>query len=346
VNVKQACTRTLSSLFLLASSAFVLAQPVPQQITIGEIEFFGYAGIDVNKLRSALPVREDDQLKTTTLAETIERVRQSVVATIHKPSTDVQFTCCDSQNRWIIYIGLPGGSQDFALNPAPHGAVRLPFAALRLYQQTMDAMMNAVSTGKAGEDRSHGYALSVDPELRNHQLALRNFAIHHEDLVFDALDHSADTDSREAAAHILGYANQSPRQIQALVRASCDSDETVRNNAIRALSVLAESSPAIAKTIPAENFISMLNSGSWTDRNKAGFLLFEMTLARPPALLAQLRKQALPALEEMARWRTGHSYFARIILGRVAGMPEPRLQKLSSHQNQVETIIAAAQSAK
>ena len=346
MTLKQDLVRTLSSILLLAACAPALAQDLPQQITIGEIEFFGYAKLDVAKLRSLLPIHEGEQFKAAAFSEKMQGVKQSIFESIHQQPTDVSASCCDKQNRWIIYIGLPGGSQDFALNPAPHGAVRLPFTALRLYQQTMDAIIKSVSTGKAGEDRSHGYALSVDPHLRNKQLALREYSLHREALVFDALEHSSDTDSRQAAAHILGYANQSPRQLHALVRASRDPDETVRNNAIRALAVLAESSPAIARTIPADNFIAMLSSGKFTDRNKAGFLLSEMTLTRQPALLARLRKQALPALEEMAHWRSGHSYFARIILGRIAGIPPARLQKLASQQDQVETIIAAAQSAK
>jgi len=344
--LKQDLARTFSSILLLAACTFAFAQDVPQQITIGEIEFFGYAGLDLSKLRSALPVHEGDQLKTSVLQETVDRMRQSVFETIQKAPTDVQTTCCDSQNRWIIFIGLPGGAEPFFLNPAPQGSVHLPFTALRLYQETIDATLKAVSSGKAGEDRSRGYALSVDPELRNKQLALRDYAIHHEALVFDVLEHSADADSRQAAAQILGYGNRSPGQLHALIRATRDPDETVRNNAVRALAVMAESNPRLATTIPAENFIAMLNSGLWTDRNKAGFLLFELTLTRPHALLEQLRNHALPALEEMARWRSGHSYFARMVLGRIAGIPETRLQKLASQQNQAEAIIADAQAVK
>ncbi len=81
-----------------------------------------------------------------------------------------------------------------------------------------------------------------------------------------------------------------------------------------ALGVLARSNTRVARHIPATGFIGMLNSGSWTDRNKAGFLLDELSQRRDPKLLKQLRSKALGSLIEMARWRfAGHSDFARIL---------------------------------
>jgi hypothetical protein len=85
----------------------------------------------------------------------------------------------------------------------------------------------------------------------------------------------------------------------------------------------------------------MLNSGSWTDRNKAGFLLDELSKERDPKLLSQLRAHALDSLIEMARWRSrGHAGTARILLGRIAGIEETRLQKLVD-AGEVEQILKA-----
>jgi hypothetical protein len=67
-----------------------------------------------------------------------------------------------------------------------------------------------------------------------------------------------------------------------------------------------------------------------------------LTAQRNPALLSLLRRRALDALIEMARWRSaGHAQNARIILGRVAGIEETRLWKLAS-EDKVEEIIQAA----
>jgi hypothetical protein len=65
--------------------------------------------------------------------------------------------------------------------------------------------------------------------------------------------------------------------------------------------------------------------GIWSYRNKAGFLLLQLTRSRDPELLERLRAQALDALIEMARWRdTSRAVWARMILGRIGGIPEDR----------------------
>jgi hypothetical protein len=124
------------------------------------------------------------------------------------------------------------------------------------------------------------------------------------------------------------------------VKASRDQDETVRNNAVRALGVLAESSPSIAREIPARDFVLMLNSGNWTDRNKGSLLLGALTLRRDRKLLSLTRAKASDSLLEMARWREyGHAYDSRMLLGRIAGIEEKQLQKLA--HDDVNAIIAA-----
>jgi len=83
----------------------------------------------------------------------------------------------------------------------------------------------------------------------------------------------------------------------------------------------------------------MLNSGSWTDGNKAGFLLDELSKGRDPKLLSQLRAHALDSLIEMARWRSrGHAGTAGILLGRIVGIEETRLQQLVG-AGEVDQII-------
>ena len=54
-----------------------------------------------------------------------------------------------------------------------------------------------------------------------------------------ALDDCPQPQNRAAAATLLGYANRSRAQIDALVHAANDTDRVVRNNAVRALGVLA-----------------------------------------------------------------------------------------------------------
>jgi hypothetical protein len=125
------------------------------------------------------------------------------------------------------------------------------------------------------------------------------------------------------------------------VRATRDPDDGVRNDATRALGVLAESSAKVAARIPPGEFITMLSSGSWTDRNKAGWVLTSLTKSRSPKLLARLRSEALVSLIEMARWHDpGHAYSARLLLARIAGIEEARAESLAHANNAGELIKA------
>jgi hypothetical protein len=81
----------------------------------------------------------------------------------------------------------------------------------------------------------------------------------------------------------------------------------------------------------AASFIDLINSGIWSDRNKGSFVLLELTRTRDPNLLTALRAKALDSLIEMARWRSmGHALPARVVLGRIAGLPEEGLLQLAT----------------
>lgn len=206
--------------------------------------------------------------------------------------------------------------------------MRLPKKISALYGRLMVAIEAAVKKGgtAAGEDDSRGYSLTNYPPARSLELQMRKYVLQHEEELLRVLANSSDPQERRIAAEVLGYATQSPRQIAALVRATHDPDADVRNNATRAVWVLASSGPRIAEEIPAQSFITMLKSGVWSDRNKASLVLMKLTRTRNKALLAELRAQALEPLIEMAKWHD-HAAAARIILGRIAGIPERQLMK-------------------
>lgn len=332
--------RILTLLFIGVIAAITaLAQEQPR--SIGSIDFYGYADLNLDQIRAAVPLHVGDQFAGS--SETIDGIRKAVTSVIGRPPTDVAPVCCDPQGNFMIYIGLPGSSiKQTKYNRVPKSKARFPAKIIELYKQTMDSSSAAVLRGAASEDNSQGYALSIsDSDLRSKQLAARAYAIQHERLIRAVLATSSDAQQRIVAAHLLGYARQSGQQITYLVRASQDPDETVRNNATRALGLLAESSGKVAARIPAGGFITMLSSGSWTDRNKAGWVLTALTKSRDPKLLARLRSEAWVALIEMARWRNaGHAYNARILLARIAGIEEERAEQLANADNADELINA------
>jgi len=323
----------VSLLVVLLGSA-----PAHAQNRLGEIDFFGYKGLDVEKIRKALPVKEGDEY----LDRMKGRVRAAVVAAIGVEPTDISSKCCDTNGNRLLYIGLPGASyKSFTFNAAPTGTERLPAEIIDLRKRVDDAEKAAVYRGAAGEDDSKGYALSNDPTARALELELREWAIHHERELLRALEFAAAVQDRRVAASAVGYIRQSPEQINALVHASRDPDATVRDLATRAVWVLAESNTQLAAAIPADTFIDMLNSGTWTDRNKGILLLDDLTKQRDAKLLAKIRSAALDSLIEMASWHwTGHAASARIVLGRIAGIPEERLSDLA-FQGSAGSIIEA-----
>ena len=186
--------------------------------------------------------------------------------------------------------GLPGASnKSFAYNAEPKGNEHLSPDIVELYRRLDHALEAAVRSGgqAAQEDDSHGYALVNDPAARSLQLAVREWAVKHERELTRVLEFSAEAEQRQIASDAMGYTRQSRAQILALVRAARDPDDEVRNNATRALGVLVRSNRALAAEIPPDTFIQMLNSGTWSDRNKGSSLLMELTASRDSDLLGR-----------------------------------------------------------
>jgi hypothetical protein len=315
---------------------------------LGEIEFFGYKGLNVEAIRAALPVHEGDLFPppltylTGSSEQLTQIIKDRVKQVTGREPTDVNFVCCDARQNFMVYIGLPGeSSQPVVFNPAPSGDVRLPPEVVKLREQFDDSWEEAVMNGRSTEDDSAGYTLTNDPATRKKQLEIREYALGNEALVLRVLASSADARHRSIAAQALGYGRQSSEQIDALVHASLDSDDGVRNDATRALGVLAGAKPDLARKIPAGPFIQLVKSGSWSGHNKGTLVLMALTNGRDPAILQQLRSEALDALIEMARWRNaGHAAAAIMLLGRIARIEEHRLEELAE-KGQVDTVLAA-----
>jgi hypothetical protein len=331
-----------------AIAALCLALALPAQAQderIGGVELFGTRGTDVSAVASALRTIEGTPAPSSEAGQAalLERLSGIVKAQTGSAPTDISPVCCDENGAWTVYVGLAAGSTPTRYAPVPRGADTLPAEVEQAYDAVMAALEGAVRD-TASEDHSEGYALSSDPSLKQAQLALRERAIAAEPKLYRVLAASNDPAQRAAAAYTLGYARLSKRQIGALIAASRDADGATRNNAVRSLWVIANSTQKQAREIPFDPFMSLLTSSHWSDRNK-GLLVVSTLSDRPPrGLLKRLRQDAWFELVEMARWRVrGHSDPARRLLGRVAGIPEPRLAELIQ-SGDVDAIVAAADS--
>ena len=154
-----------------------------------------------------------------------------------------------------------------------------------------------------------------------------------------------DAEHRALAAQILAYAPNKRDVIDDLVYGMNDPSEGVRNNAMRALAVIAHAASAARQPtlhIPAEPFVGLLNSPIWSDRNKASLALANLSESRDPEILATLRNRAMSPLVEMARWKSeGHAVPALVILGRIAGQSEEDVQAALMRGDR-EAVINAA----
>lgn len=315
----------------------------PLSLEVGQINFFGYQGVDLDSVRARLPLSVGDSLSLTTYAREQASISQEVRGVTGRPPTDVAVLCCDDHRRLLVYVGLDGdSSRPFTSVPAPHGLVHLPPAALELYTLDLRALAVAGARGELREDDSTGYALSFDPEARKVQLTMRDYAAAHEGELETVLRAAGSARQREASAVLLGYAPLSQAQVDALAYAAHDEDPEVRNNAVRALGVLGTSPQASAYQIDPTPFVEMLLSSRWTDRNKGSLLLAKLTESRNPSVLAILAGKALPSLIEGANWTNpSHAYAFQEILGRVAGIPEEKLQDMIRN-GATSDIVAAA----
>ena len=133
---------------------------------IGEIDFYGYAGLDLTQIRSSLPLREGDKLSFAGMDQTILLLTQETKQSTGYQPTDVAPVCCDGQGKLMVYIGLPGkSSKTLRYNASPRDSIRLPASIVKLYQQTMDSLMEGVQK-QATEDRSQGYVYATMQRAR------------------------------------------------------------------------------------------------------------------------------------------------------------------------------------
>ena len=312
-------TRTLVSRLVasILSVAACAAQP-----TIRAIDFFANADLDIDGLRDNLSVRPGDPWTS----EANQVLRSELEELLGRSPSDVTAVCCDEGGNWIVYIGLADRSGSrVRLNPQPTESLELDADLVILYDRYEEAVRQAVSHGDGlvSEDRSLGYALSHDKDVRGLQQRIREYALSNSSRLFAVSRESSNALHRGIAIDAIGYGLHSADQIGALTHSALDPDLTVRNNAIRALSALASSQVELQAPIPYAMFVDLLASGVWSDRNKSVALLSELTEGRDPDLLEAILQRALAPLVECARWSwSGHAYHARVILGRIGGLDE------------------------
>jgi hypothetical protein len=324
--------------FVLLAAASLAAQ-TPQTPKIGDINLYGLRKLPAAKVLAAVGLKPGDPLPPSKaeLEETLEELPGVVLAR-------VTAVCCDGPAA-MLFIGIEErGGPRFSYRSEPAGAAVLPEAVADAYRRFLEAAEAAGRRGTSAEDLTRGHSLMADPAARAVQEEFAGFAAKELALLRDVLRNASDPEQRTIAASLIGYAPKKTDVLNDLQFAVQDPDEGVRANAMRsltAIAVLAARQPDLGIKIPPTWFIEMLNSVVLSDRLKASEALVTLTEANPAAL-DQVRDRALPAVVEMARWKSlRYAIPAYVLVGRIAGLPESEIHARWEKDDR-ETVIARA----
>ncbi len=315
-------------MFSLVATAALCLQAPPQR-TFHHIDLYGLRTVDVRLVHEALAVTPGEPLDYDR-----DAARERLLAI--DGIADAKLIQMMIPGNEILLVGIEeDDAPRLELRPAPSGDARLPESFVTLYDAIMELGYEGIVKGMSSEDRDEGYSLSQYPPAREKEIELRTLALEHAELLPRVLLESADAKHRTVAARAVAFLPDKPAVVRWLAPGVVDPDSAVRNNATRALLVLADwagERDDFAIELDPQPFLDMLESLEWTDRNKASGLLYHLTKARDPELLARLRAQSIPALEEMARWHGGgYSFGPATMLGRLAGVPDDEVR--ARHQD-------------
>lgn len=320
----------------------------PDARPVTSIDFYGQRNLDEQALRQRLALHEGDML-TRVAADAYSNHPESLLPAM--PGIQrirVDFVCCSDRGGIAAFIGVEqAGSRYLRLRQRPTGKVQLTDELVKAHREVEAALFKAVQNSRASEDDSEGHALAIDdPDARAAQLRMMALVAPNLKLLREVLRDSANDAHRAAAAAMLGYAPDKNAVVPDLVRAVTDSNDDVRNNAVRALAIFSakKSDPP---RVPYEPIIALLDSATWTDLNKASFALFQISERRDPKFFAALQKPARQSLAEIARWHSRtHAQPGFIILGRLSGFSDAELFKRWLDQNNTEEVIRAGLAAR
>ena len=319
-----------SSVIRLLPLILLAALPAAAQLPrIGDINFYGVHRLQPEKLMAAMGVHPGDRLPASKgdLEARLSEV-QGVV------DSRVEAVCCDGPNA-TLFVGVEERlGPHFDTRGAPSGGAILPDAVMDRYHEYLAASGRSARTGSG-----------ADAETQRLGAEFTAYAAGHLALLRDVLRNSSQGEQRAAAAEIVGWIENKSQVINDLQYALADSDESVRANAARSLrsfAVLAHKQPELGLKIAPVWLVAMLNSVVLSDRMQAARTLVVLTDTADPPVLVLLRERALPALVEMARWKTPeYALPPFLLLGRVMGVAEDDLQE-QWKKNDRETLIRKA----
>jgi hypothetical protein len=298
---------------------------------IGAIEIYGVKKTPVSKIRQILGVQEGGPLPASKgeVEDALDKI-PGVVA------SRLEAACC-VEGKMVLYVGIEEkGAPHLEFRPEPDGDITLPSELTDNYSDFIDGVNQSMRLGQQGESLNLGYSLMENSGTRTKQQAFIPLAAKYMDTLHQVIRTSRDPEQRAMAAYILQYGPRTPRHTPSIVDdlqfALQDIDDTVRANAIRALTAMyvgTKLHPEQNAKIQPTWFVELLNSIVWSDRHNAAVALVDMTEDQHTSndTLQLIRERALTSVVDMARWHDlSHALPAFILVGRLAGLPEKQIQ--------------------
>jgi len=320
-----------AKLLSLVSILFVFqfAPVYSQSNQVEIIDYYG-SGYSVKNAQACLPFRENDSVSfiddDALYTSSVIKIESCLLKIPKIRQSEVSFVCCTQPgNKWMVYVGL-----DSAAAPAKPlnktKDIKLPTELTSKYVKLMDLLIEAIELNKTEEDNSNGHSMIVYEPGHSIQEQFITYANANLELLRNVLRNSKYPEQREVAAYVIAYHDNKNEIVPDLIKAIDDSEDGVRNNAIRAVNIIAEFAltwPELNISIDTKPFIKLMNSISWTDRNKSSLVLLSLTQTRKPEIMRELKSTALKSIIDMAGWRNfGHSLPGYILLGRLVGWSE------------------------
>jgi len=320
----------------------VVCAVAAQALRIGNIDLYGLHKISREKILQATHVAPGGAIPPSRGDLEDEIAKVPGVVAVH-----VEAVCCEGAAA-DLFIGIEEqGAPHASFRSPPAGIVTLPQGLLDTYLQFLGAVQHAAVNGKGDEDMTAGHALIADPAARAFQERFIAFARENLGLLRSVLRSDSVAEERAVAATVIGYAPRKAEVVDDLQYAVDDPDSGVRANAMKsltAIAVLAQKSPALKIKISPTWFVEMLNSVVLSDRLEATKALVTVTNNGDAAALDLIRERALPAVLEMARWKTLRYALPPFLLaGRLAGLTDAQIQQ-SWEKGDRAPVLARAES--
>jgi len=86
---------SLTTAFFALTGLLAYSQDARQIPPVGQINFFGYEGVNLKRVEAAFPIKIGDVLKEETLKSTHDLIEQRVKSVTGHQPTNIEFVCCD-----------------------------------------------------------------------------------------------------------------------------------------------------------------------------------------------------------------------------------------------------------